>query len=218
MATSKKTSSAVKRREQSILSTETFVFLLILGGITVVIPALYFSSPGKSPPTTDSPTSPPKPPLSLDSTRNSYTQLLPYIQYVWALALRFIPLSFTLPIYLTRLAYQTIVRALQPAFYILGLIFAPVTIVVRALALTFIVTPYNWLIWLAGVLYPVYVFVGIGLLVGAVVGGGAALIPKVLLWAYAEFKTPRENAEEEEEPIRYVRGKSGSRDRRSEYM
>jgi len=188
------------------------VFIIILGSITVVIPALYFSSPGKSP------SSPPKPPLSLDSTRNSYNQFLPYVQYVWALAFQLIPFSFKLPIYLTRLSYQITIRSLQPVFYILGLVFAPVTIVVRGLVSTFVITPYNWLTWLAGILYPVYVFGGIGFLVGAVVGGGAALFPKVLLRAYAGLKRLGESVEEEEEPIRYVRAKNGSRDRRWEHM
>jgi len=83
---------------------------------------------------------------------------------------------------------------------------------------TFVVTPYNWLTWLAGILYPVYVFGGIGFLVGAVVGGGAALFPKILLRTYAGLKRLGESVEEEEEPIRYVRAKNGSRDRRWEHM
>jgi len=215
-----KTSRAAKQRGSSIFNTETFVFILILSGIAVVIPALYFTSPaiGRSEPAS------PRPPLSLDSTRNSYNQILPYIQYAWSLSFRSIPYFFAVPIYFARVSYRITLRFFRPAFFIFdlaALVFAPVTIVVQALISTFIIAPYNWLTWFAGVLYPIYVFCGIAFLVGAGMGGGAALFPQVLLRAYAGLKKLRENAEEEgEEPVRYryVRVDDSPRNRRWEDM
>jgi len=67
-------------------------------------------------------------------------------------------------------------------FYVLGQLFAPVIILAQVVFDIAIRAPWNAIVWVAGLLYPVYVFCGVAALVGALFGLAGVGVGKLGLW------------------------------------
>jgi len=224
------TASKAKSRRNSLLHTETFVFIIILSSVAVLIPALYFTSPAQLLGRGKSPISPPshssasrRPPLSLESAREFYNQIIPYLRYARSIVSQLTPYLLAVPsflIYLTRSSYHLTLRLIQPALYCLYLtflLFAPIIVLFQTALTTLVLTPYNYAMWLAELVYPIYVFCGIACLVGGGLGVGAALLPQAIFRVIAEVRKARQ-PEEEEEPVTFRRRAEGSRASRWDHM
>jgi len=163
-----------------------------LNGTTVLVPAATSSVPGGAVPLLTPAV--PQPQATTESTSRPapITYLLPYLFSLLAASLRLVA---RLPVIAYGLGKVLVIRPLSYPFALILAILRPLTLLLEILYILTLKTPFAIIAWFVReAVYPLYVFTGVAVLLGAAVGLGASQVPKgvqsLALRIRASYPTP----------------------------
>jgi len=209
----------------SIVKSEIFIFALLVLGLAIYVPLYLSGSPnnvknvsastnGATGPGVQQPTSPVTPialqpggtgaPTSAQPAPVTY--LLPYILSLARIVINFL---FRIPKLGYSLIRSTVLRPLSYPLSFLLAVFRPLTLLLEILYILFLRTPYVIISWIVReAIYPLYVFVGVAVLLGGSVGLFLAQLPKGLM--HALYNVQSQNQESPQKAISSRASTAGS--------
>jgi len=197
--------SHIVRPSSSIFLTETFLFTMVVAAAVVSLPFFLSSSWGGQPASKAQETiiqageafaksaekltsAPPTPYLK------KLPDLSPYILRALGYTK---PLFVDVPYALLRFTVLAIFLPISYVFYALSAVLSPVWVLCEVTFGIFVLVPWRALSWVAGWLFPVYVFCGVAALVGALLGLLGVGIGNVGLYLASSEKAHEVEVEED---------------------